>query len=546
MRIKHVSIKNFRSLVDVKFNCGPYSIIVGENNSGKSNIVAALNAFFDSRYRIKNGNDVPKIEHDNDNYEIEINFILQDEEKKLLPEYYQFDDNQLVLNRNMKTGKIYAVKRNGELFEKEFIAETNISINTLPYIVFIPAISKIDDELKLTGPSAFRDLIQDMIKDIFSSDEPHVQALKKAFVDFQQGIKVIPDDSGYSIERIVEDINHELEGWNTSCDVEIEPIDADRLIKNLTTLTFKDMLLETDGNINTGNIGSGLQRHIIYTLIRLNANMKRKKNTSDKKRFLSNSTIILFEEPEAYLHPPYQDILAQSLKELASDDNYQVILTTHSTRFISNSIDDIPNLVKTCRKERMTSVLQLSESAKDKIFTDNTKINSILEATKEDDTMEMEMVKHFLWLDNYRNELFFAKNVLLVEGPTETNLIRYMIYNNIIQQPKNGLTIIDTMGKYNTHRFMSLMNAYNINHVAIIDVDKVGSDPYKVNQIIEDSKGENTLYVEYIDPDIETLLGIRRGRSDKKPQWALYDVITERISLDPLVGILNKCIEKFP
>ncbi|RMH36340.1 MAG: DUF2813 domain-containing protein [Nitrospirae bacterium] len=43
MKIKRVRIENFRSINMLDFEPGPYCVLIGENNSGKSNILRALN-----------------------------------------------------------------------------------------------------------------------------------------------------------------------------------------------------------------------------------------------------------------------------------------------------------------------------------------------------------------------------------------------------------------------------------------------------------------------------------------------------------------------
>ncbi|HEY0090783.1 MAG TPA: AAA family ATPase, partial [Candidatus Lokiarchaeia archaeon] len=48
MKIQQVEIQNFRSIKSVKFNLLPYMVFVGKNNSGKSNLMIALDAFFSS------------------------------------------------------------------------------------------------------------------------------------------------------------------------------------------------------------------------------------------------------------------------------------------------------------------------------------------------------------------------------------------------------------------------------------------------------------------------------------------------------------------
>ncbi|TVR07030.1 MAG: DUF2813 domain-containing protein [Salinarimonadaceae bacterium] len=46
MRIKSISIKNFRSLKDCTIDFDRYTSLVGPNGAGKSNILYALNVFF--------------------------------------------------------------------------------------------------------------------------------------------------------------------------------------------------------------------------------------------------------------------------------------------------------------------------------------------------------------------------------------------------------------------------------------------------------------------------------------------------------------------
>lgn len=46
MYLTHIKVKNFRSLVDVELAASDYTAIVGPNDSGKSNVLRALNLFF--------------------------------------------------------------------------------------------------------------------------------------------------------------------------------------------------------------------------------------------------------------------------------------------------------------------------------------------------------------------------------------------------------------------------------------------------------------------------------------------------------------------
>lgn len=46
MKIKRVQIENFRSIKSVVLNLMSYMVFVGKNNSGKSNLMKALDVFF--------------------------------------------------------------------------------------------------------------------------------------------------------------------------------------------------------------------------------------------------------------------------------------------------------------------------------------------------------------------------------------------------------------------------------------------------------------------------------------------------------------------
>ena len=48
LRIKQIHIRNFRSIVNVTLNVEKMNIFVGLNDVGKSNVLKALNLFFNN------------------------------------------------------------------------------------------------------------------------------------------------------------------------------------------------------------------------------------------------------------------------------------------------------------------------------------------------------------------------------------------------------------------------------------------------------------------------------------------------------------------
>jgi putative ATP-dependent endonuclease of the OLD family len=46
MYISNLKIKNYRNFLDLEINVKPFTVIIGENNSGKTNLLNALGLIF--------------------------------------------------------------------------------------------------------------------------------------------------------------------------------------------------------------------------------------------------------------------------------------------------------------------------------------------------------------------------------------------------------------------------------------------------------------------------------------------------------------------
>ena len=47
MKLRKAIVHNFRSILDGEFEVSNYGLIVGENNSGKTNLLSALRVFYE-------------------------------------------------------------------------------------------------------------------------------------------------------------------------------------------------------------------------------------------------------------------------------------------------------------------------------------------------------------------------------------------------------------------------------------------------------------------------------------------------------------------
>lgn len=95
MKITKIRIHNYRSITDADLELQGYTLLVGSNNSGKSNMINAIRTFYDD---LKWSNeDFPKTGTTDNDAWIEITFRLTDEEWSSLADKYKITDTLRVL-----------------------------------------------------------------------------------------------------------------------------------------------------------------------------------------------------------------------------------------------------------------------------------------------------------------------------------------------------------------------------------------------------------------------------------------------------------------
>jgi putative ATP-dependent endonuclease of OLD family len=135
----------------------------------------------------------------------------------------------------------------------------------------------------------------------------------------------------------------------------------------------------------------------------------------------------------------------------------------------------------------------------------------------------MECVKYFMWLNAERTGLFFARRVLIVEGPTEIAAVNYLAQTGMLKGPPD-YCVLDAMGKFNINRFMNLLGLLKIEHSVLHDDDtknKTGDDlaiHQEVNALISGSSNSSTRAIHVFPEDIEQFLSFpMAGKDHRKP-----------------------------
>lgn len=564
MKLTGVNIHNFRGILDQDTTFKGYSLLVGQNNAGKSSVIDALRVFYEKDgFKFKASTDFPHMATADGESWVELAFLLTQEEYDSLADDYKGPSKSLRVRKYFQTsakthdgksaaGSIFGYKSDGTLSNEPFYGAKNVQSGKFGDLIYIPAISKVDEHAKLSGPSALRDLLTDIMSDVVEGGQSYAD-FSASVQKFSESIRNEKTADERSLAGFESELNTLLKPWETEFKLKFPPPSAAEIIKSMLGWDIHDQFHGKAQGIDY--YGSGFQRHFIYSLIQLGSRYVGKKVAKKAKDFSPSMNLLLFEEPEAFLHPPQQEILARNLMSVADAENWQVLCATHSAHFVSKNANDLPAVVRLRRISGKVEKFQIDSSAWAEIVDANQAITAIAKkypkmgkALHADDAKpEMEAVKHFLWLNPDRSSIFFANQVLLVEGPTEVALINRLVGDGKIKNADFGLYVLDCIGKYNIHRFMNLLGHLGVPHAVLHDDDNDKDEHEDLNQLIEDSRHATlTLTVKRIPGDIETMLGVPpAGASHRKPQHVLYQYDVGKIEaakLQAFCALVESCL----
>ena len=179
-------------------------------------------------------------------------------------------------------------------------------------------------------------------------------------------------------------------------------------------------------------------------------------------------TIVAIEEPENHIAPHLLGKLVDNLKSIASKENSQTIMTSHS-----------PAIVKRIEPETLR-YFRLSH---------NDKTTSIRSITLPDNEKCADQYKYIKEAVMAYPELYFANLVILGEGDSEEILLPKFWELQNGKTDLSGVSIVPLGGKHINH-FWRLLNDLQIPHITLLDLDRErdgggwGRIKYVLNQLI--------------------------------------------------------------
>lgn len=441
MRISFLKVQNYRSIQSLEVKIPQICVLVGPNNSGKSNILRAIKRVLEKNwltvdsfkeedvYGRQSAEDIqisvrldPPVLYEKNRHQVEIHGLgYRWSRYKIGPHKGNRRLEHIIQDRNAEPPRMpekplkAGVKPNMvPMFEVPSEVQGQIPL------IYIGTNRSLKEHL----PGAKNSLLGQLLSGI---DEELRSGVEKLTVRDHEGndledtrlnhfnalmgraMDALRNDNFKALETTIK--KHVLEhlGMDPDADVEkldfhFEPFDTMDFFKMLD-LRVKD---ESGFSISASELGEGLQNAMVLAILRAFESTQKK------------GAILLIEEPEMFLHPQMQRSLYKTLREIGK--NNQVIYTTHSPHFVS--IPEFDEVLIVRKGPNGTEV-------------------AVSDLTLDDPRRE----KFRKELDPERNEFFFARRVLFVEGDTEKLALPEFAAKRNLDLDKAGVTIVEVGGK---------------------------------------------------------------------------------------------------
>lgn len=376
-------------------------------------------------------------------------------------------------------------------------------LSKLPKYILIPAQHATDE---LDGKKgAFIETLNELFQEVRNESENFKQA--QHYLDLLSG-ELNASDETTEIGKMVKEI-----------DGIISDIFPSTKIHATTNLNDPNKAIQPDFNIEIhSNVrtpvqfqGTGVIRSVVFALLRY-------KNTRDLKKIHKGEYVrpllIGFEEPELYLHPSAAQKMRETIYSLAEESQNQIVCTTHSTYMIdlSQKPSQILNNLTLQKTKKIIDGLEYpTEYVSSKAFNIT---KALHELTDDDDKTYVKMLMRF---DDEVTKVFFANNVLIVEGDTEYLLLIEALKRmdkDRVNEIKANWNFIRARGKPPIISLIKYFKALNLNVKVIFDKDNGKENAEKYNAAIISAIDDSDRYYE-VERCIEELLGYKQPSNDK-------------------------------
>jgi putative ATP-dependent endonuclease of OLD family len=329
--------------------------------------------------------------------------------------------------------------------------------------IYLPAVKDASEEAEETGNTALGKLLQRTVRQKVNFDEAIETLRNKTRGEYDallQNQQVTLSEISRSLAQRVAVFAH------PGASVVVEWLQgSDKSVSiNDPRATIKAQEGQFKGSMT--RFGHGLQRSFLLAILQELASVELE---ADAER----PTLILgCEEPELYQHPPQARHLSSVLRSIAEAGN-QVMLTTHSSYFVSGEIFDEIRLVR-------------KDNASGNCFVTSTDFNRFCErigkATgKKPEKGPVGRAKLMAAMRPEPSELFFCRRLVLVEGIADRAYILSALHlsDEWEGMRRAGLHIIPTDNKSSILELLIIAQELTIPCFVVFDADGDVKEIYK-------------------------------------------------------------------
>lgn len=488
MKISQIEINNFRSIKELIVTPENLCALIGPNSTGKTNVLKAIDLVLGEGWTTK-----AKIARE----------LFHDTNQPVVIEI-QFSSPIEFTNKKGWQVSVSSIKLEMTL-EPELSAQTTINdgdkfydqdqFKRLCHFILIPSERQLGSELRVSQWTMLGKLMRLVYENYVSQFDGNEKNLKDTFA---KEIKPAKDflEADFSTDEVtykkfVDTFKKYCKENSAGLANEFDPVlDIYNLNWFYKTLQIHVKEKFPEKHFDSEEVGAGMQNLLMISIFQTYAEL------------MGGKVIFGIEEPEIYLYPQAQRALYRNFIELS--ETTQIFYTTHNPNFVNASR---PGDIVLLRKDEEQGTYKLE---KDPYF--NSEI-----ANKE-------QYKIYTQFNPERNELFFARKVLLVEGDSDKILFTTLCEKRWdLNIDELGISIISCGGKGGVNYFVGVCKVIGLNDFFAVWDEDPEDETYKpAKDHLPDILEEKGLQ---ITGNLEKFLGLPSSKDAKKVQnaheWAL-------------------------
>lgn len=491
MYIYKLLIHNYRNFPSTELELKPFTLIIGENNIGKTNLLNAIGLIFSQEITIFKKR---FLEIDDFNYDIIKAFKekVADKTNSNLDEIElpsvkvevflkDFTEEQAAIvadwfiNRELTEAKIvYEFSPQVSFKKNEWIQKqrkkTNLNWQTIDFPIDAyeytiyggnDTSNRCDMYFLRMLKMEFLDALRDAKKELVANSDSRLlyKILNRKELSNYDTIKDILGnlakelkEDNKNLKDIKKDVNELLDKVSLADANTINEIDFDFTSPETSEILKKISLTYGTNPISVERNGLG-RNNLLYISLLLSQIIEEEKIKAEQKiRDFTAFRFIAIEEPEAHLHPNLQNHLAENIEGIGKDKKHlQLILTSHSSH--------------------ITSKLSLANTMV--LFREANSIKSHYILNGLDTEHDKESINYLAkYLDATKSTMFFSKKLILVEGIAE-QLLMPKFFEKVTGKTleKENCTVINVNGVAFEHFIKLIKNGFFVKCVAFTDSD---------------------------------------------------------------------------